>query len=355
MFGIVDLYLIGSRGCEQVRRAIALLLLAAERRSRRRPTCRADPARTASSGRGSTRCRFRPRCPRSSSSGLTNRLYVRVSLLDASGSRADQRTVEIAIRYDLWDQKFHRDQYDGWRCRRIPAARQRRARSNALLAALRTAAPVRRAPRCRPRATCTLRAELLLNPIGSREDAHDPQVGGARTARRMSAPTRASRRRMPSSTASSSSTRDGSDVAAGLARRRWQSAPFRLGRTDCMKDVRVGLLLTVTILVMAVDAAGRRVLPARGRAAHQPQPRLQSADRARARQRLGPTCATLGRLDEPKSARSTARSSTRSRSSSRSIPSPSSSSSGMLDSLKLYFGVGLGVAVLLSVGARDRC
>jgi hypothetical protein len=38
-------------------------------------------------------------------SGLTNRLYARVSLLEA-GRTLDQRAVEIALRYDLWDEKF---------------------------------------------------------------------------------------------------------------------------------------------------------------------------------------------------------------------------------------------------------
>ena len=38
-------------------------------------------------------------------SGLTNRLYARISLLD-SGKVLEQRAVEIALRYDLWDEKF---------------------------------------------------------------------------------------------------------------------------------------------------------------------------------------------------------------------------------------------------------
>jgi hypothetical protein len=38
-------------------------------------------------------------------SGLTNRLYARVMLLD-TGKVLDQRTIEIALRYDLWDEKF---------------------------------------------------------------------------------------------------------------------------------------------------------------------------------------------------------------------------------------------------------
>lgn len=43
--------------------------------------------------------------PKELASGLTNRLYARVSVLDALVS-LDQRNVEIAIRYDLWDEVF---------------------------------------------------------------------------------------------------------------------------------------------------------------------------------------------------------------------------------------------------------
>jgi hypothetical protein len=43
--------------------------------------------------------------PKELTSGLTNRLYARVSLMDAQEIAA-QRTVEIAIRYDLWDEKY---------------------------------------------------------------------------------------------------------------------------------------------------------------------------------------------------------------------------------------------------------
>ena len=38
-------------------------------------------------------------------SGLTNRLYARISLLE-SGQVLEQRAVEIALRYDLWDERF---------------------------------------------------------------------------------------------------------------------------------------------------------------------------------------------------------------------------------------------------------
>jgi len=43
--------------------------------------------------------------PKELTSGLTNRLYARVTLMDAL-EIVGQRSVEIAIRYDLWDQKY---------------------------------------------------------------------------------------------------------------------------------------------------------------------------------------------------------------------------------------------------------
>jgi hypothetical protein len=43
--------------------------------------------------------------PKELISGLTNRLYARVTLMDAL-EIVGQRSVEIAIRYDLWDQKY---------------------------------------------------------------------------------------------------------------------------------------------------------------------------------------------------------------------------------------------------------
>ena len=43
--------------------------------------------------------------PKDLVSGLTNRLYARISLLD-SGRVLEQRAMELALRYDLWDEKF---------------------------------------------------------------------------------------------------------------------------------------------------------------------------------------------------------------------------------------------------------
>lgn len=48
---------------------------------------------------------FPPTLSKELASGLTTRLYARVSLLDGF-TPTRQRAVEIAIRYDLWDQKF---------------------------------------------------------------------------------------------------------------------------------------------------------------------------------------------------------------------------------------------------------
>lgn len=94
-------------------------------------------------------------------SGLTNRLYIRVSLLD--GARlVEQRIVEIAIRYDLWDERFSVVSMYG-------AAVQSRTIANTadVLAWLRalplpTLFDASRLPRAR---ALVVRAEVLLNPI----------------------------------------------------------------------------------------------------------------------------------------------------------------------------------------------
>jgi hypothetical protein len=43
--------------------------------------------------------------PKELGSGLTNRIYARVSVMDAQ-QILDRRAVEVAIRFDLWDEKF---------------------------------------------------------------------------------------------------------------------------------------------------------------------------------------------------------------------------------------------------------
>jgi hypothetical protein len=96
-------------------------------------------------------------------SGLTNRLYVRVSLLDGQ-TLVQMRTVEIAIRYDLWEETFTVTRtMEG-----APADVQQLASTtevNASLASLRL--PRLFAARTLPaNRELLLRAELLLNPIG---------------------------------------------------------------------------------------------------------------------------------------------------------------------------------------------
>jgi hypothetical protein len=48
---------------------------------------------------------FPPTLPKDLVSGLTNTLLIHVELLSGA-ERVDQKTVEIAIRYDLWDETF---------------------------------------------------------------------------------------------------------------------------------------------------------------------------------------------------------------------------------------------------------
>lgn len=95
-------------------------------------------------------------------SGLTHRLYIRSTLLDAT-TILQRRTTEIAIRYDLWDQQFivvttmDNVVVD---TRRLTTV----ADVNASLAPLRLARLFRTdsLPGTRP---LTVRTELLLNPI----------------------------------------------------------------------------------------------------------------------------------------------------------------------------------------------
>jgi hypothetical protein len=86
-----------------MRRAVALLLLLS--------TVGAQAAEVvATLGDGKLGARidsisFPASLPKELTSGLTNRLYARVTLMDAQEIVA-QRSVEIAIRYDLWDEKY---------------------------------------------------------------------------------------------------------------------------------------------------------------------------------------------------------------------------------------------------------
>lgn len=101
--------------------------------------------------------------PRELQSGLTNRLYMRLTLLDGQ-TRLQVSTVELAIRYDLWDQAFTVTRTVDT----APAETLRLASTqemNAFLQSLQVPRifVARLLPPNRP---LTLRAELLLNPIG---------------------------------------------------------------------------------------------------------------------------------------------------------------------------------------------
>jgi len=144
-----------------VRRAITLLLLLASN-----STPAAEVSATLIEGRLGARVdaiSYPATLPKELNSGLTNRLYARVSLMDAKET-VGQRTIEIAIRYDLWDQVFSVvSTMDGAvvDSRTLPGV----AEINGLLAAL----PL---PKLFDVATLpatrdlVLRIELLLNPIG---------------------------------------------------------------------------------------------------------------------------------------------------------------------------------------------
>lgn len=100
--------------------------------------------------------------PRELESGLTNRLYLRVTVRDGE-TTLQVSTVELAIRYDLWDQAFTVTRT----VNTAPAETVRlgsSAEMNAFLQSLHIPRifAARMLPPNRP---LTLRAELLLNPI----------------------------------------------------------------------------------------------------------------------------------------------------------------------------------------------
>jgi hypothetical protein len=101
--------------------------------------------------------------PRELESGLTNRLYLRVTALDGATS-LQVSTVEIAIRYDLWDQAFTVTRT----VNTAPAETLRLAGTTEMSAFLQSLhVPGIFASRTLPpNSQLTLRVELLLNPIG---------------------------------------------------------------------------------------------------------------------------------------------------------------------------------------------
>jgi hypothetical protein len=165
-----------------VRRAFAFLLLLANA-----GVDAAEVAATFVDGKLGARIdaiAFPATLPKELNSGLTNRIFARVSLLDAQVT-VDQRAVEIAIRYDLWDQKFSVvNTMNG----AIVESRQLAsvAEVNALLGALPLPKLFDAAslPNARE---LVLRVEVLLNPIDREKmrmirkwvaQSSTPEVGG---------------------------------------------------------------------------------------------------------------------------------------------------------------------------------
>lgn len=117
-------------------------------------------------------------------SGLTNRLFVRVSLVENS-TVLERHTAEVAIRYELWDETFIvSTRVDG---REVDNRVQRDlAQAMAFLAALEIPRLFVATPLPKER-DLVLRAELLLNPIGREKlrmlrkwvaDNSTPEAGG---------------------------------------------------------------------------------------------------------------------------------------------------------------------------------
>ena len=143
-----------------MRRAVALLLLLANTGANA-----AEVFATVADGKLGSRIdaiSFPESLPKELTSGLTNRFYARVTLLDAQGT-LDQRAVEIAIRYDLWDQVFT-----------VVSTMNGaivESRSVATLAEITALLGALRLPKLFDAATLpaarelTLRVEVLLNPI----------------------------------------------------------------------------------------------------------------------------------------------------------------------------------------------
>ena len=106
---------------------------------------------------------YPPTLARELESGLTNRLYLRVTALDGP-AKLEVRTAEIAIRYDLWEQTFIVTRtVDQAPVESLTIATV--AEMNSWLASLQV--PRLFAARMLPaNRDLTLHAELLLNPIG---------------------------------------------------------------------------------------------------------------------------------------------------------------------------------------------
>jgi hypothetical protein len=103
-----------------------------------------------------------PTLPKDLVSGLTNTLLIRVTLLSRS-EQVDQRTVEIAIQYDLWEETFKLTLTVNDAVAMVrPSAT--RAEIDAFLADIRLP-DLFPAGELRGDQNATLRVEMLLNPI----------------------------------------------------------------------------------------------------------------------------------------------------------------------------------------------
>ncbi len=163
---------------------------------------------------------YPPTLARELESGLTNRLYVRVRVLDAQVV-VQERTIEIAIRYDLWEQNFIVTRTVDT----APAETQTMgsAELKNYLAALHI--PRLFAARSLGTRELTLSAELLLNPIG-REKLRMIRKWVAEN----STPVNADQGIATSNTVFNrifEQYADGSDLAA-VCRQELKSPPFRL-------------------------------------------------------------------------------------------------------------------------------
>lgn len=121
--------------------------------------------------------------PKDLTSGLTNRLYARVSLMAGGGALLQRRTVEIAIRYELWDETWLVTTLVDGRVTGTQVLRDL-VQAQAFLAAPEIPRLFADVP---PNRELVLRAELLLNPIGREKlrmlrkwvaDNSTPEAGG---------------------------------------------------------------------------------------------------------------------------------------------------------------------------------
>jgi hypothetical protein len=144
-----------------VRRVLALLALVAL--SSKAPAAELSPLATPERlGMALSRLQLPEGLEQELTSGLTNRMLIRVTVL-AAGKHLAQRAVEIAVQYDLWDENFSvRISIDGsvsTARTETEIARVRQLLANPRLDGLFLAADLAHAGELQ------LRADALLNPI----------------------------------------------------------------------------------------------------------------------------------------------------------------------------------------------